>query len=171
MTLILALLIVLGMLALAAASDVASRRIPNRLPVVIAASFLIAGVAAPDRVDLIGGLWVAALIFAVGFVGFVFGKIGGGDVKLLAATGLWAGPAAAADFLLLTGLAGGALALLYLLPECAHAMTWMRSTLERKIPRLQSIAIASDVRTDGLPYGVAIAAGGVFVLCTRYWPG
>lgn len=170
MTFALALAIVFGMLALAAASDVASRRIPNGLPIVIAVSFLVAGVAAPDRVDLVGGLWVAACVFAVGFLGFALGKIGGGDVKLLAAMALWAGPAAAMDYLLLTGLAGGALALIYLLPECVHALTWFRGTLERRVPALQSIALASDVRTQGLPYGVAIAAGGVFVLWTRYLP-
>lgn len=171
MTLNLALAIVFGMLAVAAASDVASRRIPNQLSLIIAASFLVAGVASPDRVDLLGGLWVAAAIFAVGFIGFALGKVGGGDVKLLAAMGLWAGPAAAMDYLVLTGIAGGALALMYLVPEVAHAMTWFRATLERRVPRLQAIAIASDVKTQGLPYGVAIAAGGIFVLWSRYVPG
>lgn len=171
MTLYLAVAIVFGMLALAAASDVASRRIPNALPIVIAASFLVAGVAAPDRVDLVGGLWVAASIFAVGFLGFVFGKIGGGDVKLMAAMGLWAGPALAVDFLVLTALAGGGLALLYLLPELSYALRWIRATIERRAPQLRSVAIATDVKTEGLPYGVAIAAGGVFVLWSRYWPG
>jgi prepilin peptidase CpaA len=170
MTLTLAIAIVFGVLAYAAASDVISRRIPNQLSSVIAASFVIAGVASPDRVDLLGGLWVAAAVLAVGFVGFLFGKIGGGDVKLLAAMGLWAGPAAAMDFLLLTGLAGGGLALLYLVPEISHAMTWFRAQIEKQAPIVQQIAIASDVKTQGLPYGVAIAAGGMFVLWSRYVP-
>ncbi len=171
MTVNLAITIVFCVLCAAAVSDVAHRRIPNALPLIAAASFLIAGAASPDRVDLLGGLWVAGAIFVVGFIGFAFGKIGGGDVKLLAAMGLWAGPAAAIDYLVLTGLAGGALAFMYLLPEIAHAMTWLRAVAERRLPALQSVTVRTDVRKDGLPYGVAIAAGGLFVLWTRYWPG
>jgi prepilin peptidase CpaA len=166
-----AIAIVFGMLVVSAVSDVLHRRIPNSMPMIVAVSFLIAGAASPDRVDLIGGLWVAGLIFIVGFVGFALGKIGGGDVKLMAAVGLWAGPAAAIDYLVLTGLAGGALALLYLLPEIAHAMTWLRATAERHVPSLQAVADKGDVKVNGLPYGVAIAAGGMFVLWSRYWPG
>ena len=170
MTLHLAVAIVFGMLAWAAVSDVASRRIPNSLPIVVAASFLVAGFASPERVDLFGGLWVAAAILVVGFIGFAFGKVGGGDVKLMAAVGLWAGPAAAFDFLILTGLAGGALALLYLLPEIASALGWARMQLERCIPALQTAGQTTDVKIHGLPYGVAIAAGGIFVLWSRYLP-
>lgn len=171
MTLLLAITIAFGMLLYSAASDVATRRIPNAASMIIIASFLVAGVASPDRVDILGGLWVAAAIFAVGFLGFVFGKVGGGDVKLMAAMGLWAGPSAAIDYLVMTGLAGGALALMYLLPEIAHAMTWLRAHAERLAPALQSAGGPGDVKTVGLPYGVAIAAGGVFVLWSRYWPG
>lgn len=171
MTLSFAIAITFGMLAFAAISDVASRRIPNAVSIIVLASFVVAGVAAPDRVDIIGGVWVAAIVLSVGFIGFAFGKIGGGDVKLLAAVALWAGPAAAMDFLMITGLAGGGLAILYLLPEIAHGMTWLRAVAERRIPSLQTIAVSTDVKAEGLPYGVAIAVGGFFVLWSRYLPG
>lgn len=171
MTLILAIAIVFAVLVYAAFSDVANRRIPNSLSIVIAASFAIACVASPERVDFLGGLWVAAAIFAVGFLGFLFGKVGGGDVKLMAAFGLWAGPAAAVDFLVFTGLAGGALALLYLIPQIAYAMTWLRMTIERRVPALTVVPIAGDVKKNGLPYGVAIAVGGIFVLWSHYMAG
>lgn len=171
MTLTLAIAITFGMLAYAAISDVASRRIPNAISLIILASFLVAGLAAPERVDIVGGIWVAGLILIVGFVGFAFGKIGGGDVKLLTAMGLWAGPAAAMDFLLITGLAGGGLAILYLLPEIALGLTWLRTVAERRIPALQAAQIATDVKVEGLPYGVAIALGGFCVLWSRYLPG
>lgn len=169
MTLTLAIVIVFGALAYAAVSDVASRRIPNSLPIIIALSFLIAGVAHPERVDMIGGLWVAAIIFFVGFLGFAFGKVGGGDVKLLAAAGLWAGPLAALDYLIVVGLVGGGLALLYLIPSIAHAMTWLRVTVEQRVPALQYVLLTGDVKKTGLPYGVAIASGGFYLLWTRYW--
>ena len=170
MTLMLAIAIVFGTLAFAAATDVARRRIPNGLSIIVAACFLAAGVASPDRVDLLGGAWVGGAILIVGVVLFALGKIGGGDVKLLAAMGLWAGPAAAMDFLLVTALAGGALAMFYLLPEINYLIGWMRAAIERRAPALQGIEVQSNFRTHGLPYGVAIAAGGIFVLWTRYWP-
>lgn len=168
MTLTLATAVVFGMLAWATISDVASRRIPNAIPAIIATVFFIASIAAPDRVDIIGGMWVAVSVFAVCFLGFLAGKVGAGDVKLLAAMALWAGPAAALDFLLITGLAGGALALMYLLPEISYAMTWVRVAAERRAPNLAAVMGAGKNIKEGLPYGVAIAIGGGYVMWSRY---
>ena len=170
MTLNFAIAVVLAMIAFAAVSDVASRRIPNSVSIIVAASFLAAALGAPEKVDLLGGLWVGAAILAVGFVLFAFGKIGGGDVKLLAALGLWAGPAAAMDFLVVTGFAGGGLAILYLMPESVNLFAWLRVAAERRLPALAGAGAPAGVRTHGLPYGVAIGVGGFFVLWTRYWP-
>ena len=171
MTMNLALAIVLGVLIMACVSDVTRRRIPNGYSIVIAACFFVASAASPERTDLVGGLWVAGAVFAVGFLAFAFGKFGGGDVKLMTAMALWAGPAAIMDFLLVTALAGGGLALIYLLPPLAFAMTWCRVKAEQAFPVMQAVEIRSNVKTDGIPYGVAIAAGGAVVLWSRYWSG
>ncbi len=53
----------------------------------------------------------AAGLFGVGAVAFANGMIGGGDVKFLAAVGLFAGPAHVVDFMLVTALVGGVLGL------------------------------------------------------------
>ena len=49
----------------------------------------------------------ATAVFTAGALLFSRGLIGGGDVKLLAAATLWAGPAGTLTLLLLTALLGG----------------------------------------------------------------
>ena len=79
-------------------------------------------------------------MFACGALLFRFGLFGGGDAKLLAAGALWIGAGSALPFLAGTALTGGALALGFLV--------W--------------VGVAGRGRArPSLPYGVAIAAGGV----------
>jgi prepilin peptidase CpaA len=139
-----------GLLAAAAVTDGRSRRIPNLLPLGLALLGLAriaveladgGGIAAP-ALDLAA----AAAIFLAGAVAFRFRLLGGGDVKLIAAAALWLGAAALGPFLLVTALAGGALALGFLV--------W----------RLIGRGGAS-----GLPYGIAIAAGGILVSAGATW--
>ena len=73
---------------------------------------------------------------------FRFGLLGGGDVKLLAAGTLWLGAAALGPYLLVTVLAGGLLAVVF--------VAWH---LRRRPTRRR--------RRPSLPYAVAIAAGGI----------
>jgi prepilin peptidase CpaA len=96
---------------------------------------------------------LVALVVAVGL--FALGLVGGGDAKLLAAAGLWLGPQAATPFLFWTAVAGGLLALALLASRrapataVARAPAWARRLLT---PR------------EGIPYGVAIAAGAMAAL-------
>jgi prepilin peptidase CpaA len=93
----------------------------------------------------------AAVLFGAGAAAFAAGALGGGDVKLLAAASLFAGLGQISDFLLVTVLVGGALGVAML----AGA----------PIGPLAPAADAS-IRTrlrGSLPYGPAIAAGGLWV--------
>ena len=94
---------------------------------------------------------VALLIFVLAAMAFRYGLLGGGDVKLLAAGGLWLGAAALGPYLLTTVLAGGALA--------------------RRVRRLAGGGAGSAAGTKGpsLPYGVAIAAGGILTTAGALW--
>lgn len=85
---------------------------------------------------------MALAVLAAGTVLFMYGLFGGGDVKLLAAAALWAGPDLLPELLMVMALAGGALALLLL-------------ALRRWRPR------ASGPAAPGapVPYAVAIACG------------
>jgi len=89
--------------------------------------------------------------------------VGGGDLKLLAAATLWAGPGATPALLVLTGLLGGLLCLLLLTP--------MGVLIAAARPPLLDAAGAAPPGADALPgatpvlvpYGVAIAAAALIV--------
>lgn len=137
--------------------DLRTMRIGNGLSLAIVAIFVIWAL-----VGLVGGLLslgevglavgCAFAVFLAGTFLFAAGAMGGGDVKLLGAASLFAGPALQLDFLAVTALAGGALGLAVLAgaplrpTAAATGGTIIRSRL-----------------SGGLPYGPAIAVGGLWV--------
>ncbi len=146
-----------ALLVWAAASDVLHYLIPNRIPagiVLLFPAYLLAGGVAAPLPALLGALGVAAMVFLLAAAGFATGVLGGGDAKLLTAVALWAGPALIVPFIVITAVVGGLLALAMLTPFAA---------LLPAPPA--SIAARSTWRggRGSLPYGVAIAAGGMFV--------
>jgi prepilin peptidase CpaA len=161
---LLALLHVAGLTLLAAlvigaaAQDLRGMRIANGFSFAIAGLFVVwaAGEVASGRLSLLVlglSLAGAVIVFAVGAAAFAVGAFGGGDVKLLAAVSLFAGPAGLVDFLVVTALVGGVLGLAIL----AGAP-------------LGQPAAAGSLRTrlrSDLPYGPAIAAGGLWVAATQ----
>ena len=82
-----------GAMAFAAATDLFTMTVPNRLALVLVGSFfLVAPLVGLGWSDI--GLHLALAVAALGvtFTFFSFGWIGGGDAKLFAATCLWVGP-------------------------------------------------------------------------------
>lgn len=145
----------LGLLVLAAINDIADYKIPNRINLAIAALYPAHVLASPSAVDWTGALIVTASVLAVGTVLFALRHMGGGDIKMIAATALWAGPVGITDFLVLTALCGGVLAVAKLTPvRAAFAITFARFT---------GVNAAETGNTTQIPYGVAIAFGGFFV--------
>jgi prepilin peptidase CpaA len=97
-------------------------------------------------------------VFAIGAAGFAAGILGGGDVKLLAAASLFAGSAHLIDFLVVTALVGGALGLAVLAgAPIGPAAPATDGTVRARL-------------RCGLPYGPAIAAGGLWVIAALYAP-
>lgn len=141
----------------AAASDALRMRIPNALILYLLAGFAITvAVAPPGWLVLATHAGVGLSILAGGLVLFARGWMGGGDVKLLAVTGLWLGPAATPALLLLTALAGGLLTLLLMLARAFGA------------GRLAGGRIAALCDPmDQVPYGIAIAAAAIAVVILR----
>ncbi len=135
--------------------DLRTMRIANRLSLGIAACFVLWALAGLALGTLsIGHVALsavgAAALFAAGAIAFAAGGLGGGDVKLLAAAGLFAAPGLLIEFLTVTALVGGVLGLAILAgapigPAAADGAT-VRARLR-----------------GGLPYGPAIAAGGLWV--------
>ena len=100
------------LLALAACTDLVWRKIPNAVPAGIAACFALAAIVDPDAVKPLTSAAVAAAVFVPTTVMFALNLLGGGDVKLLTATALWAGLGDIATLLFLMALAGGLLGLI-----------------------------------------------------------
>lgn len=155
-----------ALLLFAAASDLRSYLIPNRLCLAIAALYPIywlAGHLGGAPVDWSGGVLAAALIFAIGFVLFGVGLIGGGDVKLFSAVALWTGLNWLLPLVIIVGAAGGILSLgiigaktvmLMRLPADVRAVAYPSGT-----PSMVRFVLKTHV-----PYGAAIAFGGLFII-------
>lgn len=132
-------------LIIAAVSDVRSYIIPNYLSVLVAFAYFL--FALTGKSDPVVALIVAGAVFVFGIALFAANVMGGGDVKLLAATALWAGSTYIFPFLLVTALAGGVLSLAIILR-----------------PRLCALTGRTVTETAGdVPYGVAIASGGLLI--------
>ncbi len=88
----------------------------------------------PSLYGALAAIGCAAAVFLGGAVLFARGYLGGGDVKLLAAATLWAGPAGTPTLLMLTGVLGGALALFLLMPFGRQIAAAARSLLGSRWP-------------------------------------
>jgi prepilin peptidase CpaA len=153
------LIVLAALLVVAAWQDLRTLHISNSLPLSIVAAFvawsilgLVAETVTVEGIALSVGC--AAVLFLVAAAGFAAGMIGGGDVKLAAAVALFAGPALVLDFLLVVGIVGGVLGIIVLAGVPLGPVTNTGGTTVRG--RLRG----------RLPYGPAIAAGGLWVTAT-----
>ncbi len=139
--------------AWASVGDLRSFRIPNSLVLLTIGFYPAHLLASPQPVDWLSGIMCATIIFFAGFFAFSRGLIGGGDVKMLAAVGLWAGSQHVLPVVLLTVASGGVLALIFL----AHAMLRARSRVDGDAVTF-SAALSAPI-----PYGIAIAIGAAYL--------
>jgi prepilin peptidase CpaA len=147
-----------GLMATAAFEDLRRLIIPNGLILGLCALWPLHVVTAPVLTLAAAGTATlcAAAVFIVGALLFSRGLIGGGDVKLLAAATLWAGPAATVSLLVLTSLLGGLLCLLLLTPIGALIAAVRPIVRDSGNP-------ARGANPVLVPYGVAIAAAALIV--------
>lgn len=150
------------LLAYAALHDIVARTVPNWLPV----SLLCIGVAA--RVidhSLETAAIVAAVTFAVLFLIWMLGAMGGGDVKLWAASVLMVPPALQPEtaFFLRVVVFGGILAIIYL--ALCRLVPKPRASRDGGLWRRALRAEAWRIgRRAPLPYACAIAGGAIVSL-------
>jgi prepilin peptidase CpaA len=150
-----------GAVALAAALDLFTMKIPNRLSAVMVLAFvplaLLAGLGPWELLDHVG----AGLIgLALGVLLFIPGWFGGGDAKLLAAIALWVGLEHLLPYVLYAALAGGMIAMLF--------------SLVRSVPLPRAFlgeawALRLHNPKSGIPYGIALAAGALIVYPQTIW--
>ena len=139
----------IALLALAALQDAMMLKISNY----ICGALLLLGVAGAVIADPQPSLWEngVAFVLALAIGTFLFGRgiLGGGDVKLFAATVLWFDLGASLRVLTWTAIAGGVLAVAIIL---ARTLPWP-DAIRSRMRVLQPKA--------GIPYGIAIAAGAI----------
>jgi prepilin peptidase CpaA len=143
-------------MAYAAASDLFSMTISNRLCLAIVALFAVcAGLLGMPWVQLGWHVAAGGLVLVVCFGLFAAGWIGGGDAKLAAATALWFGFGQLMPYLMLAAILGGVLTLIMLKlrsgPLPALAQNW---------PWAQRLHAANQ----GVPYGIALAFSALVIL-------
>ena len=155
-----------GLCIWAAVSDLRAYLIPNRICLAIVAlylPYLLAGYLGGMPVDWSGGVIAAALIFATGFVLFNFGLVGGGDVKLFAAVGLWTGLNWLLPLVLVIALAGGILSIGMVMAKAASLMRLPADVRAVVYPDGRMAMLRAAVQMKA-PYGAAIAVGGLFIV-------
>jgi prepilin peptidase CpaA len=152
-----------GVMTVAAFEDFRRLVIPNLLPIALCLLWLLYVAAAPSLYGALASIGCALAVFFVGAALFARGWLGGGDVKLLAAAALWAGPAGTPTLLMLTAVIGGALALVLLLPFTAQILTAARALLGQP-PTEPKRGLAMPI-----PYGVAIAGAALLVTLRPYF--
>ncbi|KVH56221.1 peptidase A24 [Burkholderia sp. MSMB1072] len=154
------------LLAVAAAgTDIATRRIPNRLVLLGLAGALIAQCllhGAPAGV--LGWLGGAATGFGLLLPFYLLRGMAAGDVKLMLAIGAWVGAEMTFYIVLATFLAGGIGAVAYALLRGRTRRMWanVRTLIVRRSQAARAEADGGPVEIASvgtLPYGVAIAAG------------
>jgi len=142
------LLALAATLVVAAVIDMRTFTISNRLNLAVAlgAPVYWLSVALSPWPGMAIQLAAGGFVFTLLAGAFYAGMMGGGDVKLAAALSLWLSPPVILKFLVLMSLAGGVLTL--------GLVVWHR--------------VRRGEGRPAIPYGVAIAFGGLAILAQRF---
>ena len=137
---------------IAAVEDLRRLVIPNAVVLALGVLWPLQLAAAPT-ISLTGSAVAAlcaAAVLGAGALLFSRGLMGGGDVKLLTAATLWAGPGLTPALLIGTAILGGLLTLALLFPLALRAV-------------FAPAAAAGAAKRVPVPYGVAIAGAALIV--------
>ena len=157
--------LVLGGILLVAAAlhDVAARTIPNWV------SLALCGLGVLLRLvdhNLLAGLSLGLVVFAVATLCWKRGWMGGGDVKLLSAAAIFVPPLHVGDMLIAVTLAGGVVGLIYLFGRSVLSRIVRPATARPRqlLARILRVERRRLCRGGPLPYASAIAAGTLMVI-------
>jgi len=155
------LLLFPALMAFAAASDLLTMTISNRISLLLGAGFLVLAIASGmGPTEILFHVGAGAIVLAVAFLCFAMGWIGGGDAKIAAAAALWFGFAHLMNYLLYASLFGGALTLLLVqfrqwpLPYALAGQPWL---------------LRLHAKESGIPYGIALAIGALMIYPETEW--
>jgi len=150
-----------ALMAFAAASDLFTMTISNRVSLALVAAFLVlAPLTGMGLEQILYHFGAAAIVLLVAFGCFAMGWMGGGDAKVLAAASLWFGFSYLLEYLLYASVFGGALTLLLLqfrqwpLPYMLAGQAWL---------------LRLHAKDSGIPYGIALAIGALMLYPETDW--
>ena len=144
--------------------DIATRLIRNEICLALALLGIASQLASPMQVA--ESLIAATILLLLLLLIYQRGWIGGGDVKLLVALAVGLPMMGVIQLLTITALAGGVLALVHLMmrilpyPRLAPAGSSF-------VRRVYAIERWRHLRHAPLPYGVAVACGGIWTVFSR----
>lgn len=155
------LLLFPALMAFAAASDLFTMTISNRVSLALIAGFvalaLLGGMGLHDMLLHFGA---GAAVLVVAFACFAMGWVGGGDAKVAASVALWLGFDHLLNYLVYVSLLGGALTVLLIqfrqwpLPSLLTGQAWLNRLHDKQ---------------SGIPYGIALALGALIVYPETEW--
>ena len=155
------LLLFPALMAFAAASDLFTMTISNRVSLALVAGFLVLAVfSGMGLQDMLSHAGAGAAVLAVAFICFAMGWVGGGDAKVAAAAALWFGFGHLLNYLVYASLFGGALTLLLLqfrqwpLPYALAGQAWL---------------LKLHAKESGIPYGIALAISALMIYPETDW--
>jgi prepilin peptidase CpaA len=150
-----------ALMAFAAASDLFTMTISNRVSLALVVGFLVlAPLGGMGLHEMLLHIGAGAAVLAVTFTCFAMGWIGGGDAKVAAGVALWFGFDHLLNFLVCASLFGGALTLLLLqfrqwpLPYPLAGQAWLNRLHDKQ---------------SGIPYGIALALGALLIYPETDW--
>lgn len=158
------LLIPLALTAWIAWGDLRTRRIPNYLTLGTAVAGLAFNCMTHGLSGLADGFLGMFLGFACLILPYLWGGMGAGDVKALAALGAWLGPKLTLLLFCYMGIAGGGIAVGYLVyqgrvwEKIKQGWTFLLNLILCRPDGSPRPPSPADL-TEGIPYGVAIAVG------------
>jgi prepilin peptidase CpaA len=150
-----------ALMAFAAASDLFTMTISNRVSILLVAGFaVLAAFGGMGLQDIAWHVAAGLTVLVVAFACFAFGWIGGGDAKVAAAAALWFGFSHLLGYLVFASLFGGALTILLLqfrrwpLPYMLVSQRWLLRLHDKE---------------SGIPYGIALAIGALMIYPETDW--
>lgn len=158
----------MGVALVAAAWDIRTARIPNLLTYPALAGGLLLHLLLAGFAGLGTGLLGILVAGGIFFPFWLLRTLGAGDVKLMGALGAFAGPAMALQIVIATALAGGVLALFLALFRRRLRSTFTNLGELLRFHAIFGAAVHPRINFEHpeairMPYGVAIAAGTVYV--------
>ena len=152
----------ISLLLAACWSDVASRRVPNALVLLLAVGGIVYSISAGGWIDgLASGLGGLILGLLIWLPSWLVRLLGAGDVKLFAAAGAWLGPRSTLEAAVWAGLIGGLLSIVYLLRHRGIRGAVFSLSALRLDPKGAIQRERVDPARKSLPYSVALAGGAV----------